>query len=141
MNFILSSAGVFGVMYFSGTTISLLSTQLQCSKVGVFTSALQGAYSAMLPTIVYVLARYFSWIRTPFSSTFEMFGVSPSYSETLGVGYLIMLAGWVSIVSNINQSEKAVCQADLKEMTLFKKKLMAELAAKEAAKEKNASAK
>jgi len=52
-----------------------------------------------------------------------------------------MLAGWVSIVSNINQSEKAVCQADLKEMTLFKKKLMAELAAKEAAKEKNASAK
>jgi hypothetical protein len=136
-----ASGAVFGILFVAGMVISLLSTQLQCSKIGFGVSALQGLYSAFLPTIVYALAMYFDKIRHPFSSTFENFGVSSDMSNILGVGYLVMLTSWVTVVSNINKSEKAVCKPDLKEMTDFKKKLMAELYQKEKKLQENAAKK
>jgi hypothetical protein len=136
-----ASGIVFGILFLSGVVISLLSTQLQCSKIGFGTSALRGIYSAILPTIVYAAGMYFEKVRKPFSSTFEDFGIASDTSKILGLGYLVMLTSWVTIVSNINQSEKAVCKPDLKEMTDFKKKLMAELYQKEKEKQTNAEKK
>ena len=136
-----ASGVVFVIMFLAGVIISLLSTQLQCSKIGFGTSALRGLYSSILPTIAYALAMYFDVIRHPFSSTFENFGVNSETAQILGVGYLVMLTSWVSVVSNINQSEKLVCKPDLKEMTDFKKKLMAELYQKEKEKQANAEKK
>ena len=137
----MASGAVFGVLFISGFVISILSTQLQCSKIAAGTSALRGLYSSVLPTVVYALSTYSTTVRHPFSSTFEGFGIPYETAQTLGVGYLVMLTSWVSIVSNINQSEKAVCKPDLKEMTDFKKKMMAELYQKEKEKEKNAEKK
>lgn len=137
----LGSGVVFAILFVSGMIISILSTQLQCSKIGAGTSALRGLYSAFLPTVVYAVGSYSDKVLHPFSSTFERFGVTSDVSRTLGLGYLIMLASWVSVVSNINQSEKAVCKPDLKEMTDFKQKMMAELYQKEKDKEKNAEKK
>jgi len=134
-----SSAGVLGVMFLSGFVISLLSTQLQCSKIGTSTSLKQGLISAVAPTLVYTLAVVFFVIRHPFSGTFESFGVPEESARILGVGYITMLTAWVTTVWSIHNSEKTVCQADLKEMTDFKKKLMAELAEKERQKEANAA--
>lgn len=134
-----SSAGVLGVMFLSGFVISLLSTQLQCSKIGTSTSFKQGLISAMAPTLVYTLAAAFFVVRHPFSSTFESFGVPEDSARILGVGYITMLTAWVTTVWNIHNSEKTVCQTNLKEMTDFKKKLMAELAEKERQKEANAT--
>jgi hypothetical protein len=136
-----ASGVVFGIMFLSGVIISLLSTQLQCSKTGFGVAALRGLYGSFLPTIVYAVARKFQGILHPFSSTFENFGVDKETSEVVGLGYLVMLASWVSVVSNINQSEKAVCKPDLKEMTDFKKKMMAELLQKEKDKQANAEKK
>jgi Na+(H+)/acetate symporter ActP len=133
-----SSAGVLGVMFLSGLVVSLLSTQLQCSKIGTSTSLKQGLISAMAPTLVYTLAAAFLIVRHPFSSTFESFGVSEDSARILGVGYLTMLTAWVTSVWNIHNSEKTVCQTNLKEMTDFKKKMMSELAEKERQKEANA---
>jgi hypothetical protein len=141
MEYLLPTGVVFVIMFVSGVIISLLSTQLQCSKIGFGTSALRGLYSAFLPTIVYALAMMFELIRHPFSSTFESFGVTTDTAKILGVGYLVMISSWVSVVSNINQSEKNVCKPDLKEMTDFKKKMMAELYEKEKAKQANAEKK
>lgn len=137
----LSSGIVFAIMFVSGMIISLLSTQLQCSKIGAGTSALRGLYSAFPPTIVYALASYFDVIRHPFSSTFENFGVASDTASILGVGYLVMITSWVTVVTNVNQSEKLVCKPDLKEMTDFKKKLMSELYLKEKKKQDNAEKK
>jgi Na+(H+)/acetate symporter ActP len=133
-----SSAGVLGVMFLSGLVVSLLSTQLQCSKIGTSTSLKQGLISAMAPTLVYTLAAAFLIVRHPFSSTFESFGVPEDSARILGVGYLTMLTAWVTSVWNIHNSEKTVCQTNLKEMTDFKKKMMSELAEKERQKEANA---
>lgn len=136
-----STLGVGGVLFASGLIISLLSTQLQCSKIGFGTSAKQGFISAIGPTLVYALAAMFTMVRRPFSGTFESFGVPEETARILGVGYLTMLTGWITTVWNIHNSEKTVCQADVKEMSLFKKKLMAELAEKERAKEEHATKK
>lgn len=136
-----ASGIVFAVMFVSGVIISLLSTTLQCKKTGFGVAALRGIYGATLPTIVYAVARRFHGVLHPFSSTFEGFGVKTEMAEVVGLGYLVMLASWVSVVSNINQSEKLVCKPDLKEMTDFKKKMMAELLQKEKEKEANASKK
>ena len=80
----LASGAVFVVMFVAGMIISLLSTQLQCSKIGATTSALQGLYSAFLPTTIYALATRFSMIRHPFSYTYERYWVSPDKSKFLG---------------------------------------------------------
>jgi len=136
-----SAGGVLGVMFLSGSVISLLSTQLQCSKIGVSTSLKQGLISAMAPTLVYTLAAVFFIIRHPFSSTFESFGVPEESARVLGVGYITMLTAWITTVWNIHNSEKTVCQTNLKEMTDFKKKMMSELAEKERVKEINATKK
>jgi hypothetical protein len=90
---------------------------------------------------VYAIARYSDKVRHPFSSVFERFGVQPETAEFLGVGYLVMLTSWVTVVSNINKSEKAVCKPDLREMTDFKRKMMAELAQKEKEKQINSEKK
>lgn len=133
-----SAIAVFGLLFVSGLIVSLLSTQLQCSKTGVATSAKQGAISAMAPTLVYTLAAAFFIIRHPFSGTFESFGVPEDTARILGVGYITMLTAWITTVWNVHNSEKVVCQTNLKEMTDFKKKLLAELAQKEKEKEQNA---
>jgi hypothetical protein len=133
-----STIAVFGVLFISESVISLISTQLQCSKIGTGTSAKQGAISAIAPTLVYGLSAAFFIIRHPFSGTFESFGVPEETARILGVGYLTMITAWITTVWNIHNSEKAVCQSNLKEMTDFKKKMMAELAQKEKAKEDHA---
>jgi len=136
-----SGLGVYGVLTLSGMIISLLSTQLQCSKIGFTTSLSQGAISAVGPTIAYILGAAFLIIRHPFSGTFESFGIPEETARIVGVGYLPMLVSWVTMVLNIQNSEKTVCQSTAKEMTDFKKKLLAELAEKEKAKELQASKK
>jgi Na+(H+)/acetate symporter ActP len=133
-----SAIAVFGVLFVSGLIVSLLSTQLQCSKTGVTTSAKQGAISAVAPTLVYTLAAVFFMVRHPFSGTFESFGVPEDTARILGVGYVTMLTAWITTVWNVHNSEKTVCQTNLKEMTDFKKKMMAELAQKEKEKEQQA---
>jgi hypothetical protein len=131
-----SGLAVFGVLVCSGTLISLLSTQLQCSKISFVSSLKQGSISAVGPTIAYLLATAFLIIRGPFSGTFQSFGIPEENSNILGVGYLTMLVCWITMVWNIHQSEKAVCQPNTKEMTNFKKKMLAELAEKEYEKDK-----
>lgn len=134
-----SAIAVFSVFLVSGLIISLLSTQLQCSKIASATSLKQGAISAVAPTLVYTLAAVFFIVRRPFSGTFESFGVPEETARILGVGYLSMLTAWITNVWNVHNSEKSVCQTNLKEMTDFKKKLMAELAQKEKEKEETAA--
>jgi hypothetical protein len=132
-----STVAVFSFLTVSGMIISILSTQLQCSKIGVFTSFLRGLLYAIFPTIVYSIAVVFETVRAPFASTLQSFGIPEDVSNVIGVGYLVMLASWISTVSNIHNSETLVCKPDVKEMTDFKKKLMAELAEKELKKEDN----
>lgn len=137
----ISSLAVMAVLTAAGLVISLISTQLQCSKIGFGTSAKQGFFSSIGPTIVYALAARFVAIRSPFAGTFSGFGVPDAQSPIFGVGYLTMLMFWVTIMWNIHNSEKAVCQPDTKEMTDFKQKLLAELAQKERDKENHAQKK
>jgi hypothetical protein len=126
---------LIGISQSDTLIISLLSTQLQCSKVSFLTSLKQGSISAVGPTIVYVLAAAFLMVRNPFSQTFQSFGVPEDTARILGVGYLTMLVSWITMVWNVHNTEKTVCQANAKEMTDFKKKMMAELAEKERQKE------
>jgi hypothetical protein len=137
----LSSLVVFALMTVAGTIISLISSQLQCSKIGVLESLKQGSIYASLPTAVYLIVRGIDAVRSPFSNTLASFGISRESAEVLGIGYTVMLAAWITTVWNIHNTEKNVCTPDVQEMTAFKQKLMAELAQKQEAEEKNQSAK
>lgn len=133
----LSLLAVFAVLMISGTIISILSSQLQCSKRNLSESLKQGSISAVFPSLVYGLSAFFDIVRHPFSSTIESFGVDGEKSTIIGVGYLVMLASWITTVWNIHNTEKAVCKPDEAEMTDFKNKLLADLAKKQAAEEAN----
>lgn len=136
------SIGIVAVVLFvSGFIISLLSSQLQCSKIGVVTSLKEGGIFASLPTVVYGVATYFDAVSTPFKNTLESFGISSDASPHMAVGYLVMITCWITSVWVIHSTEKEVCVANVQEMTEFKKKLMAELQEKQEAEEKNKEAK
>ena len=137
----ISVAVVFGVLTVSGIIISLLSSQLQCSKIGFFESLRQGSYSALLPTGIYALSVYFEAVRSPFSNTLQSFGLPETTTNIVGVGYLAMLGMWISTVWNIHYTEKKVCVASADEMSKFKKDMLAKLQQKEEEKEKNKEAK
>ena len=129
------------ILFVCGFVISLLSSQLQCSKIGLITSLQEGGIFASLPTAVFALAMYSESVRNPFKNTLESFGISPDSSPQMAVGYLVMITCWITSVWIIHSTEKAVCVADVQEMTTFKKKLMAELQEKQEEEEKNKEAK
>jgi hypothetical protein len=133
-------ASVYGILLITGFIISLLSTQLQCSKVSFSVAFLEGLKFGVIPTILYGLASYFDTVRKPFIDIFTNW-TGEKYGSIIGIGYLIMLGAWVSGVWNVHNSEIATCVASTSEMTEFKEKLMKELADKQAAEEKNATAK
>lgn len=141
MEAVYSVAPVFGILMGAGFAISLLSSQLQCSKVGALTSITQAAIFASFPTAVFAAGSYFEGVRAPFRRTLESFGVGPEMSDTMALGYIVMLACWVSAVWNVHSTEASVCTADPQEMTAFKQKLMAELQQKQEEEEKNKEAK
>ena len=136
-----SAAAVFAVLSIAGVIISLLSTQLQCSKIGFMPSLKHGMVFAFVPTVIYGIAAAIDKVRNPFSSTLNNFGIPEDTSKIVGVGYLVMLAAWITAVSTIHNTEKDVCNPDAQEMTEFKKKLMAELADKQQKEEANATKK
>lgn len=136
-----SIISVYGVLLITGVILSLLSSQLNCSKINWVVSAQQGAIWASAPTLFYAITTYFEVVRNWFANPLKSFGVPEDKASIIGVGYVVMLITWVMTVSNIHNTEKVACTSDVKEMTEFKKKLMAELQAKQEAEEKNASAK
>jgi MFS family permease len=141
MDVVKSSGVVFVVLLLSGTVISLIAGRLLCSKTGVGSSFYQGSMYALLPTLTYAVARYFQRIRGPFVRTLEGFGMSTDAATTVGIGYLVMMAGWISVIWNVHRTEKAVCNPDAAEMTEFRQALTAKLARDEIAREKNAEKK
>ncbi len=133
-----SMLAVYGVLLIAGIIVSILSSQLQCSKINWTVSLQQGAIWASLPTIFYGITTYFEVVRNWFSNPLQSFGVPQDKAPIIGVGYVVMLITWIMTVWNIHNTEKVACNPDLKEMTEFKKKLMAELQAKQETEEKNA---
>lgn len=139
----LSSLAVFGVLAGIGIGISAMSSQLQCSKMSGTMSSMYGTIWAAPPAILYMLATFFQQIRSPFVSTLQSapFGLTDESAQFVGVGYLMALVTWIMTSWTINRTERAVCNPDAKEMTEFKKKLIAELQQKQQEEEKNASTK
>jgi hypothetical protein len=135
-----SLGAVYAILVTVGVVISLLSTQLQCSKTSFSVAILEGAKFGILPFCLYGLT-YFEAVRKPFITFFIARGLDSQTAEMIGIGYLIMLGAWVSGVWNVHNSEIATCVASTSEMTEFKDKLMKELAEKQAAEEANATAK
>ena len=134
----MSALAAGSVLFVAGLIVSLLSTYMQCSKTSFVTSLKWGFISSIAPTLAYTMAAAVLFVRHSFSDTFKTFGIASDTAEIMGVGYVTLLIGWITMVQNIHRSEKAVCQTNVKEMTEFKKKLMAELAEKENQKEARA---
>ena len=133
----ISLVAVYATLFVAGTVISLLSSLLQCGKTSVLESLKQGSFSALLPSGIYALAVYFEAVRNPFGHTFNSFGIPSGTSDIVGVGYLVMLAMWISTVWNIHYTEKKACVSSADEMSKFKKDMLAKLQQKEEEKEKN----
>ena len=137
---LISILAVYGILFISGVVISVLSSQLQCSKINWTVSAQQGAIWASIPSVFYGITTYFEVVRSWFANPLKTFGIPEDKAQVVGVGYVVMLLTWVMTVWNIHNTEQAACNPDVQEMTAFKRKLMTELQEKQQAEEKNASA-
>lgn len=129
----LSSLAVYGILTGIGIGISVLSSQMQCSKISGTTSAMYGAIWATAPAVVYIVSTFFQKVRSPFVNTLKIapFGLTDETSQFIGVGYLMALTTWVMTSWVINRTERSVCNPDAREMSEFKKKLIAELKQKQ----------
>jgi hypothetical protein len=137
----ISSLAVYGILTGIGIGISILSSQLQCSKMSGTTSGTYGAIWALPPALVYIVSTFFQKVRSPFVNTLKSapFGLTDESSQFVGVGYLMALTTWIMTSWIINRTERSVCNPDAAEMTEFKKKLIAELKQKQQEEEKNAT--
>lgn len=131
---------VYGVLLITGVIISLLSTQLQCSKISFASALKEGALFGLTPTIGYIALNYFDVVREPFITFFKGFGLDDASANMFGIGFIVMLIAWPSSVWNVHNSEIDTCVASASEMTEFKEKLMKELAEKQQQEEKNSTA-
>ncbi len=138
---LMSLLTVYGVLFISGAIISLLSSQLNCSKVNWTVSTQQGAIWAFIPTLFYGVTTYFEVVRNWFAVPLQSFGIPQEKAPIIGVGYVVMLFTWMMTVWNIHNTEKVACNPDVNEMNQFRQRLMAELQEKQEAEEKNASVK
>jgi hypothetical protein len=127
---VVATVSVAAVLYPVGFAISLLGSQLQCSKIGLGTSAIQAIYWALYPTLAFLLATYFPVVLAPFENTIRSFGVD-GYARELALGYIMMIVSWIGTVYAIHATEKSVCVTSVDEMNAFKKKLLEELKEKD----------
>ena len=141
MDVVKSTGVVFVVLLLSGTVISLLSGQFLCSKIKVGSNFYQGFVYSLIPTLVYALVRRFQAIRGPFVRTLQRFGLSSDTATTVGIGYLVMMAGWISVIWNVHRTEKAVCNPDAGEITDFRQNLLSKLEKAERERVKNENSK
>lgn len=130
--FLISLLVVFALSFVVGLLLSLLASQMQCSKMDIVESAKEGTVYSAIVTIFYSALAYFPILRNPFKNTLEnYFNVSSEHSTKIAIGYVLMILSWPLTVNLLYSIEKNVCKPDVSEMNAFKKKLMSELEEKQ----------
>lgn len=137
MNIVLTGLTVFGGLFVVGFLLSIIFSTLKCSKRDFSVSAKEGVIWSVGPTSAYFACMYISAIRLPIARVLVMLSASPEKSEMLAVGYLMMLASWVSTTYMIHSTESEVCQPSKDEMKQFQADLLKKLDAKEKEKDAN----
>ncbi len=142
-NWFKALTAVYLFLITAGVIITIIASEIYCSKMSFLASLKSSALWSVYPTIVYAVATYFTSLRNPFVNVFKSWILSKDESDLakvnslterstiLGVGYLIMLSMWIITMIMINRVNKEACQLDLKEASKFKKNLLAELKAKQ----------
>lgn len=147
-NWLKSLAAVYAFLAVSGMIITLIGSQVYCSKISFTASLKQGFLWSFFPVVIYGLATYFTKVRTPFSNVFKRWilradeqdvakvKLMTERSEVYGVGYLVMLSMWIIMIIMIGRANKEACEFDLEEASKFKKDLLAQLQKKQEEEEK-----
>jgi hypothetical protein len=125
---------IFG-LYICGFILSLIISFMKCSKVSPSISALEGVWWTLLPSTMYFLANWSTYIRDIFALPLKSwFSLSEEYSHVVGVAYFMMLGSWISTTRMLHTTESQVCVPDAAELKKFEEDLEKELKEKEAAK-------
>jgi hypothetical protein len=136
ISFTKSAAAVGGIMLSAGIVITYFSSGFLCNKWTNFEwPFISGLILSTISMLVYGISRYFEFVRNPVIEYFKSY--LPDIANVFGLWWIVFfLAIMPATVYIIMFVEKKVCNPDLNEMTEFKKKLIAELHAKELDKEK-----
>lgn len=131
-----SAAVVGGIMLSAGAGITYFSSGFLCSKwSNLEWPFISGLILSLISIIVYGISRYFEFVRNPVIEYFKSY--LPDIANIFGLWWIVFFLGIMpATVYIVMFAEKKVCNPDLNEMTEFKKKLIAELHAKELEKEK-----
>ena len=139
MNVALSAAGVFGGFTVGTAAILMASTYATCEKIDTAISFKDGAIAAAVPSLAYLLASYFEFLRSPFVEFYTSFGVQDPWNGRIAMGHIILILLWPMIVWAFNDASTKTCVASADEMTSFKSKLMDKLSKKQQKDAKNAA--
>ena len=125
-----------------GTALSLVvSTFIECQKYNFTVSFTNGAIAAIFPTIVYFLASFFEFLRSPFTNTFIYWGIQDPLATKIGLSYMVILALLIMTAWASKDTSKKACVPDIDEMSKFKTQLTEKLKKKKDKEAANANAK
>lgn len=113
-----------------------------CQKVGIKESMRESALFAMFPAIIPGIAYFFPIMVIPFENVIrDTFGVPAEKAPMIGLGYIMMLAAWITGARLVGAIQKAVCVPTVDEVTEFKKHFQKKAAKTEEQEEARATTK
>lgn len=129
----MSSLKVLGLLFVCGTSLSVLIGYMKCSKIQWSISAMEGIKWAILPSILFGLASWSTYVRDIFSVPLKnWFTLDEEYSHKVGIAYLMVLGSWISTTMILHTTESQICVQDAAELKKFEDDLEKELKEKEA---------
>jgi hypothetical protein len=125
-----------------GTGLSLVvATFFECQKYDFTVSLTNGAIVGIFPTVVYFLASFFEFLRSPFTNTFMYFGIQDPLATKIGLSYMVILCLLIMTAWATKDTSKKACVASVDEMSKFKTQLTDKLKKKKDKEAANANAK
>jgi len=139
---VLKTGGIlYAILSVLLAVVMVISTSITCSKQHILASLQLGLTITIVPSVIYAISSKYTFIRKPFASVLEMFGLDHDKALMFGGSYILLLFLLPLVVYAIHSAEDSACVATADEMSSFKKKMLLELQEKQEAEEKNAQKK
>lgn len=102
-------------------------TKFDCKKQDIARSAIDAASMGGFMMIAYLLVPYLGFLTTPVKNVLISFHVSEGISETISVGYVLILFSWLVTTWFGLKVQSLVCKPSKNERKAFKAALQKNL--------------
>ena len=122
MNLYTGTFAVLFGLYIFGFLLSMLISFTKCSKVSTASSAIEGLWWTIGPSLAYFIGNWFPWIADSHGEVLKSF-LGFEDVHLYGLAWIMMLASWIMTTRMIHTTDIAVCIPSDDELKKFEDEL------------------